>query len=221
MKKISLYKGIKSLISSFKSKEDAQIIRKVDEVHGFQLNNSDLGEYLSNFLDEENAKNLLNNLNSVGYLSNEIGMNLKVLLENPDYDLYIKSVHDSQLDSIFSDGIRCYGTSSSLSTINPDTIDKIKLNNTITKIMDFPILISNIKGNYGFSQGFNMINGTLILQIPKNSSKNDILYYNEDSNTFNIKQTYIIGFLPVDENQNVNDWILPKGIEEQYDNYHK
>lgn len=207
MKKLAWYEEIKKFIKG--KEKNVEVKREFDSVHGFQLNYSDLGEYLSNFLDKKQADMLLNNLNSNGFLSYEIGIELKSLLEDSNFDTYIKSVHDSQIESIFNEGVRCYGTSSSLPTLTPNSIEKVRLVNTITKITDFPILISNIKGNNGMSQGFNMVNGTLIIQFPKNVSKEELLYFNENSHTYNIKPRYIVGFLPVDENQNVKEWIFP------------
>ena len=78
---------------------------------------------------------------------------------------------------------------------------------------EFPILVSRIKGNNGYSQGGMSINGTLILQIKKNTSKEEILYFNEDTQTYNIKPSYIIGFLSVDEEMCVKDWIYPGNKE--------
>lgn len=212
MKKLSWYEEIKVFLKSLSDKKNAVnigTVNKSDSKHGFQLDNSDLGEYLSRYLPKEHADKLLNNINSNGFLLDDIGMFLKSIFGNPDCDTYIKSIHDSQIESIFNEGIRCLGKSSSISTFNPSSIDEVNLDNTITIVTDFPVLISRIKGNYGISEGFNEINGTLILQIPKGASKHDILYFNEDSQTYNIKPIYIVGFLPVDELQNVKEWIFP------------
>ena len=40
------------------------------------------------------------------------------------------------------------------------------------------------------------------------SKKNDMLYYNENTQTFNINPNYIVGFLPVDEILNVKNFVL-------------
>lgn len=211
MKKLSWYEEIKVFLKSLSDKKNmvnVEMVNKIDSKHGFQLDTSDLGEYLSRYLPKEHADKLLKNVNSNGYLSYDIGMFLKSIFEKPDCDTYIKSIHDSQVESIFSGGIRCLGKSSSMSTINPNSIDEVNIDNTITVVTDFPVLISRIKGNYGRSEGFNEINGTLILQIPKGASKQDILYFNEDSQNYNIKPIYIVGFLPVDELQNVKEWIF-------------
>ena len=212
MKKRSWYEEIKVFLRSLSDKKNmvsTEVVSKNDAEHGYQLDASDLGEYLSRYLPKEHAGKLLKNVNSSGYLSYDIGITLKSLLGNPNYDTYIKSIHDSQVGSIFNEGIRCLGKSSSMLTINPGSIDEVNLDNTITVITDFPVFISRIKGNYGISEGGNKINGTLIIQIPKGTSKQDILYFNENSQTYNIKPTYILGFIPVDEFKRVKEWIFP------------
>lgn len=155
MSRLSLYKNIRNLLTSNKKKNDS--------VNGFQLNNSDLSEYLRNFLTKEQANTMLKNINSVGYLSNDIGLTLRQLLLDEEYDLYIKSIYDTQVESIFNEGIRCYGNTSLIGLLNPTSIDEVDLNNTIEKISEFPVLISRIKGNNGYSQGGIRTNGTLIL----------------------------------------------------------
>ena len=207
MSKLSLYKSIRKLLISNR--------QEMDSKHGFQLSKKDLSDYLRNFLSKEQSEMMLKNINSSGYLSDEIGKSLRELFLNDNYDFYIKSIHDTQIESIFSAGVRCYGTTSLIGTSNPSSIEEVDLSNTIEKITEFPVLISRIKGNNGYSQGGICINGTLILQIEKGSSKEEILYFNEDTQTYNIKPSYIIGFLPVDEQKNVKDWICPNNAEKK------
>ena len=75
--------------------------------------------------------------------------------------------------------------------------------------------MSRIKGNNGYSQGGMHINGTLILQIEKDTSKEEILYFNEDTQTYNNKPSYIVGFLAVDDQKDGKDLIYPNNIEKK------
>ena len=207
MSRLSLYKAIKKLLTTNK--------QEIVSVHGFQLSKDDLSVYLKNFLSKDQAEMMLKNINSSGYLSDEIGKSLRELFLNDNYDLYIKSIHDTQIESIFTEGVRCYGTTSLIGITNPSSINEVDLNNTIEKMTELPVLISRIKGNNGYSQGGICINGTLILQIEKGSSKEEILYFNEDTQTYNIKPSYIVGFIPVDEQKNVKGWIYPNNVEKK------
>lgn len=175
--------------------------------HGFQLIKNDLGSYLRNFLLDQQINNRLSNINNLGYMSNEIGLILKSIIDDQNYDTYIKSVHSQDVDSIMNEGIRCLGTSSAISSTNPTDINDISLNNTITKVDDLTILVELVKKHNGFSQGFNAIDGSMILQIPKGINKKEIFYYNEVSNTYNIKPEFIVGFLPVNEKYIVSDFM--------------
>lgn len=214
MSKLNMYKKIKSFLNSLKCRE-----KGVESPNGFQLSEADLGDYLSSFLSKQQKESMLKNINSVGYLSYETGAQLKAFFNNPDYDLYIKSVHDSFVESIFNEGIRCYGNTSVLATTNPQSLDEVSLENTVTKMDLFPMLISNIKNNNGMSQGFSTINGTLIIMIPKNTPKEEILYFNAETKTYNIKPIYVVGFLPVDENNMVKDWVFNGHVERK--NYNR
>lgn len=185
-----------------------------DEKYGFQLTNSDLGDYLNNFLNHEQKKTFLDSINFNGYLSLENGLLLKELLADKDYDLYIKSIYSGDIDSFFSEGVRCLNNTSSLNQINPKSIEDVKFDASVSLIQKdaFSVLIHSIKNNYGFSQGYNFIDGTLILRFPKGFSKDDILYFNESSNTINIDPKYIVGFIQVDENHNVMDFTYINNI---------
>ena len=207
MSRLSLYKAIKKLLTTNK--------QEIVSVHGFQLSKDDLSVYLKNFLSKDQAEMMLKNINSSGYLSDEIGKSLRELFLNDNYYLYIKSIHDTQIESIFTEGVRCYGTTSLIGLTNPSSTNEVDLNNTIEKITELPILISRIKGNNGYSQGGIRVNGTLILQIEKNISKEEILYFNEDTQTYNIKPSYIVGFIPVDEQKNVKGWIYTNNAEKK------
>ena len=141
-------------------------------------------------------------------MDHETGLFLKSLLDDPEHDTYIKSVHSKDVDKIMEEGIRCLGNSSSVSTTNPTAVSDISLEHTVTKVDDLTILVELAKKHNGFSQGFNAIDGTMILMVPKGTDKNDMLYYNENTQTFNINPNYIVGFLPVDENHNVKNFVL-------------
>ena len=119
MSKLSLYKVIKNLLTTNR--------QEVDSVHGFQLRRDDLGDYLRNFLTKEQANTMLKNINSVGYLPHDIGTSLREIFSNNNYDLYIKSIHDTQVESIFNGGIRCYGTTSLIGINNPSSIEEVDI----------------------------------------------------------------------------------------------
>lgn len=204
------FKNIANIILK-RNKELLDVIEKrpISNEHGFQLTKDDYSQYLKRFLPKEISNQRLRKLNTKGYLSEEIGLTLKSLIDDNEHDTYIKNVHSNYVDSIMEEGIRCLGTSFSLSTTNPDTIDKVSLDNTITKVDDLTVIVEHVKGNNGINVAGNEVNGTMILKIPKGISKEDILYYNSDSKTFNIHPNYIVGFLPVDKNHKVGNWVLP------------
>lgn len=219
MKKIKFYRLFANKLKEIKNtnddkykkdKSDCDVSLNYSEKYGFQLTYSDLGEYLNNFLNAEQKTNYLNSINLNGYLSIETANLLKELLEDNNYDLYVKSIYSGHVNSFFEEGVRCLNNTSSLLQINPKSIDEVKLDASISLIHkdDFSILIHNVKNNYGYSQGYNVIDGTLILKLPKGFSKEDILYYNDNTNTFNIDPKYIVGFIQVDKDHNVKDCIF-------------
>lgn len=209
MEKISFYKKIRNYFLKGEKNLSSNHNNDYNETYGFQLNHSDLDDYLNRYLSDEQKRMFLNRINFLGYLSYDVGQKLKDLFNNSSYDLYVKTVHSSQIHSIFSEGIRCLGKSSSLNTTNPTSVSEVNLDNTITKVDDFPSFIFNIKCSNGLSQGSIQIDGTIILQIPKGIEKTELLYFNEITKTFNINPSYIVGFLPVDSKNVVSDFIYP------------
>ena len=183
--------------------------RPISKEHGFQLTKEDYGVYLRHFLPKEISKDRIISINQKGYMSEETGASLKALIDDPEHDIYIKNVRSSQIESIMNEGIRCLDSTSSLPTLNPDTIDKVYLEHTVTEIDDLTMMVEHVKGNNGINVAGNIIDGTMILKVPKGTTKEELLYYNSDTNTFNIHPNYIVGFLPVDKEHKVGDWILP------------
>lgn len=214
MNKINFKEAIKNLLNfkinnnnKYQSEMKPTLIN--DPSHGFQLDMTDLSSYLRNFLTETQATTMLNYINLTGYLSLDTGEFLREMANDETSALHIKSVHSANIDSIFEQGIRCMGTSSSLATLTPRNIDDIVLENTVTRVKEFSQLISLIKGNNGYRQGGNTIDGTLILKIPKDLPIDEIVYYYNDTDTYNIHPQYIVGFLPVDTLSNVGPMIKP------------
>lgn len=212
MEKIKLYDNVKKLFASILKKDtiakEIIVERNFDPNHGFQLIKDDASTYLKSFLLPAQLKERINNINNFGYMSQEVGITLKSIIDSKEHDTYVKSIHSKDLDSIFEEGIRCLGTTSSQATTNPNTIEDISLQNTITKVEDLTILVELAKKHNGLSQGFNPIDGTMILQVPKGIDKKDLFYYNENTQTYNIKPIYITGFVPVDENHTVKGLIV-------------
>lgn len=202
---LKIYDNIKKLFNHKSKLKNSDSIDNVD--HGFKLTIDDAGAYLKNFLSASQLRERVHNINNIGYMHISTGNMLKSFIKNSEYDTYVKSVHSSDIDSIMEEGIRCLGNSSSIGSTNPNNITDISLQHSITKVDDLTILVELVKKHNGFSQGFNKIDGTIILQIPKNISKQELFCYNETSKTYNIRPDFIIGFIPVDENHNVKGLI--------------
>lgn len=207
--------NIKNLINAklHKNSEYTKIseeIRSESTEHGFQLINSDNGVYSNNRFSKEQSKAFINNINSYGYLDCETGNALKEMIDDPNYITYTKSINSYDVDSIFEEGVRCLGNTTSGCGTSPNSIDSIELGNTVSIQTDLPFLINDIKNHYGISQGGNPIDGTIIINVPRDISKEEIFYYNNESSTYNIKPEYITGFLPVDKNSVVGEFQFRK-----------
>lgn len=209
MGNLKIFDNIKKLFNKniYLNNNMTNIERTISPEFGFQLIKSDLSPYLQNFLTKGQKKERLEMINNYGYLSNETGLILKDMIDDPNYDTYLKSVHSKDIDSIMEEGVRCLGTTSSISTTNPKSIDEIALEETVSKVDDLTILIDAVKSDYGLSPAFNPIDGSIILQIPKDVTKEEMFCYNENSSTYNIKPEFIVGFLPVNEEHKVSDFI--------------
>ena len=171
-------------------------------------------EFPTYFISQlDNYIKTIKDINQTGFVSVEIGE----MLENLMYDksgkksnnqLYIKTIHSRDLDSIFNEGIRCFGSMSSLGSAPPTKLSNVVLTNTISPINSMMIMISALKNTTFFSAGLNPVNQTLILSIPKNLTKSDILYWNEKSKTFNVKPEFIIGSAPISKDSIVKELTL-------------
>lgn len=187
-----------------------EIERVIDNVHGYQLNISDLDDFYKSklkqgFFTQEQIDNILLDINNKGYLSPETGSYLKNLLDD-NYDIYVKTVNSADLDSIMEKGIYCNGTSTSIGGGMPTNIKDINLNNTITKTNDMLSIVNTIKTANGLSQGLNPIDGTIILKIPKGAKIEDIVIKSGD--IFTIDPKYIDGYVGVDAKGNVGKYQL-------------
>lgn len=185
-------------------------IKRMDDIHGYQLDINDVTGFYKNGLDsgfftKEQINNILDNINSKGYLSKETGEYLTNLFTDPDYDVYVKTINDSDLDSINAKGLYCNNYASSIGGSKPQSVKQIDLEATVTKVDNVLDVVSKVKSANGVSQGMNPINGTLILKIPKGASLDDIVYFNSSENAFCIDPKYIDTFLGVDKNGVVGD----------------
>ena len=183
--------------------------------HGYQLNIDDMGDIYktklkSGFFTEEQIKNMLNNINEKGYINKETGDHLKNLFDNK-YDIYVKTVNSSDIDSIFENGVYCNGTSTSGFGMKPTSIKDIYLENTVTGIDCLYDMTVKVKSANGVSQGGNPIDGTIILKVPKGISKEDMLIKLQDGN-YSINPKYIDSFIGVDNRGIVNDVVYNKTI---------
>ena len=173
----------------------------IDSEHGFQLNMNDLGDFYKHgletgFFDKKQIENILEGINSYGYIDENTGKFLKELMQD-DSRIFIKTVHSRDVDSIMDEGIRCLGTSTSTGTNVSKAINDINLNNTVTDISKEGLmgLISKLKNSNGFSQGLNPIDGAIIIKIPKDAKIDDILKYNSELGLYNIDPKYNLGFI--------------------------
>ena len=182
----------------------------VDPTYGFQLDNSSFGEFFkakieSGFFTSEQVKLMLERVNSKGFISENSGKYYTQLFEEGEYDIYVKTVHSSDISSIMSEGIRCLGSSTSGYGGAPTSVSDINLGNTVTKVDGTYDLFSTLKSANGISQGMNPIDGTIVVKVPKGIDVNDIFYFNESTNTYNIKPEYVDSFSAVDSNGVVSD----------------
>src|SRR5574344_1128017 len=134
--------------------DDSNYIRTTSDEHGFQLNFSDIGNFiksrLGNFFKKEQIDGMIEYINNFGYLDPNIGEYLKQCIDNENYDTYIKTVHSNDVDSIFNEGIRCLGTTTSVGGGKPTTINSISFENTITKVDEIIFMCRDIKNAFGY-----------------------------------------------------------------------
>ncbi len=163
---------------------------------------------LATFLFPEQFKTMVNTNNSVGFVDHKLGKKLESLMfdENgnrTNMDIYVKTINSDHRDEIFETGIRCLGNMSSLGSATPKELKDVSLEHTIERFDSFITFIGKLKSKVQLSQGGNYIDETLILAIPKGTKKEDILYWNEESKTFNIRPEFIIGATPISQNSTV------------------
>ncbi len=184
---------------------DSQIVRKIDDTHGYQLNETDITGFYksrleSGFFTKDQIEKMIDNINNKGFLSKETGEYISNLFEDPNYDVYIKTINDMDLDSIKEKGLYCNNYATSIGGSAPKTIDDISLDATVTRIDNVIDAINTVKNANGISQGMNPINGTIILKIPKGANIEDLVYFDQAEGVYLIDPKYIDSFLGVDEN---------------------
>ena len=176
-------------------------IREYNQENGFQVTEADFGPLYSfyaksGFFSKEQTKNMIENINSQGYISEDVGSYLDTLFDG-ESDIYIKTVHSNDVDSIFREGIRCMGNTTSGFGEVPTSIENVELENTVTKLDGLFELVTRIKNAKGISQGGNPIDGTLIIKVPKGTNLKDSLVWNNQTKTFNINPDTISSFIPL------------------------
>lgn len=182
-------------------------VNVIDPNYGFQLNTEDFGgfykaKYEQGFFTKEQIDDMLDSINSKGYIDENTGKFLKNLFEDDNSRIYIKTINSNDADSIMEEGIRCLGTTTSGYGTIPKNISDISLGNTVTDVTDGGLyeLITRLKGANGVSQGGNPIDGAVILKIPKDTSLEDIFKYNQELGLYNIDSKYNVGFIGCDAN---------------------
>ena len=183
----------------------SSVIREIDDIHGYQLNESDIAGFYksrldSGFFTKEQIDKMLDNINNKGFLSKETGEYISNLFEDPNYDVYVKTINDMDLDSIKEKGLYCNNYATSIGGSAPKSIDDINLDATVTRVDNVIDAINTVKNANGLSQGMNPINGTLVLKIPKDAKLEDLIYFDETEGVYLIDPKYIDSFLGVDEN---------------------
>ncbi len=181
----------------------------IDPEHGFQLNTNDLGDFFKaklrqGFFTEEEMSKILNNINSKGFLDENTGKFLKGLFDD-DSQIFVKTIHSKDLESIMQNGIYCNGNAASrMNNVNSTTrnISDIDLGNTVTDVTGTGLLglVDKLKGANGFSQGGNAIDGAMIVKVPKGTSLEDMLKYNSELGVYSIDPKYNVGFIGCDSN---------------------
>ena len=189
----------------------SNVVRQIDDVHGYQLNESDITGFYKNRLDngyltKEELNNLIDKINKKGYMSKETGEYITNLFNDSNYDVYTKTIKSTDLESIKEKGLYCNNnTMSNMSSMLPESVDDINLDATITRMDNIINTVNTLKTANGYSQGMNPIDGTIILKIPKNAKIEDIVYFNQSDGVYCINPKYIDSFFGVDENGTVSN----------------
>ena len=210
-------KEVSKVLPSFDNNYSSQLLDSIESLrfnpeHGFQISVDEIGDkkkkkLQSGFFSQKQIDNIVKEINGRGYLSAETGSYLKELFDG-DYDIYIKTVHSNDLDSIFENGVYCNGSITSGFGQVPTKISDINLDNTVTKVDGMLDAIKVLKSANGYSQGMNPIDGTLILKIPKGVSMENIFI--SSNGVYAIDPKYIDGYFGVDKNGVVSDISRPK-----------
>ena len=187
--------------------EEINKTREYNQENGFQVTEADFGPLYSfyaksGFFSKEQTKNMIENINNQGYISEDVGSYLDTLFDG-ESDIYIKTVHSNDVDSIFREGIRCMGNTTSGFGEVPTSIENVELENTVTKLDGLFELVTRIKNAKGISQGGNPIDGTLIIKVPKGTNLKDSLVWNNQTKTFNINPDTISSFMPLNNEEAV------------------
>lgn len=190
-------------------------VRNYSTEHGFQVGADDFGDgWLSvqiknGFINQEQLNNMISNLNNKGYIGIDVGKYIDNVFDG-NSDVYLKTVHSSDVNSIFEQGIRCLGTSTSGFGTAPLDISEISLENVVTKVEGIYDLVALLKNSNGISQGGNPIDGAVIIKVPKGAQVSDMVYFNNDTNTYCINSGFIDSFLQCDSYGTIDSPVFNK-----------
>lgn len=190
-------------------------VRNYSTEHGFQVGADDFGDgWLSvqiknGFIKQEQLNNMISNLNNKGYIGTDVGKYIDNVFDG-NSDVYLKTVHSSDVNSIFEQGIRCLGTSTSGFGTAPLDISEISLENVVTKVEGIYDLVALLKNSNGISQGGNPIDGAVIIKVPKGAQVSDMVYFNNDTNTYCINSGFIDSFLQCDSYGTIDSPVFNK-----------
>ena len=182
------------------SKSFSDTINSWDSRYGFQLTEKDLAKsfpdsWITMWREQGKLDGILENINKKGYIDYETSITLKSLLsDNSNYDIYLKTIHSNDMNSVFDNGIYCLNNSTSGMGNIPMKIDDINLDNTVTKVTNIYDVVNILKSSEGISQGGNPINGTVIIAVPKDISVDNMYTYLLDKKCFTIDRSFVFGF---------------------------
>ena len=172
--------------------------------NGMQCTKDDFGPNPKKFFDGE-----LKFWNGKGYIDEQTGAYLESLFDG-EHDVYIKTIHSRNLDSIYSEGIYCNNNSTLGFKENPKSVEDVNIYNTVTEVdslFELTCILKSATAN-GVSQGGYLIDGTLIIVVPKGTDLHQYVYESDISNSLCLSPEIISSFVPVDSNGAVSDPIM-------------
>ena len=172
--------------------------------NGMQCTKDDLGPNPNKFFDGE-----LELWNSKGYIDEQTGAYLESLFDG-EHDVYIKTIHSTDLDSIYNEGLYCNNNATSGANGTATSANDVNFSSMITEVdslFELSCILKSATAN-GVSQGGNPINGTLILAVPKGTDLHQYVYESNISNGLCLSPEIISSFVQVDSSGTVSEPIM-------------